>query len=254
MAIEIAVRPGWYVTLRGHDADLSEWSYELKPPFDPHICKLSEKEIGLWGDDFQKASGPSEVRELASAILRRLNGALKLSVRTEPVTIDAVVRCHEDGTQSRNHFLKAEGAVMRGYSSRPTLIVYDADGNVIPPPPPNPSEAQRWSNFARNNDTAADMLDHYGRADNWYDIYKTVELAERLVGGAHKLKKLQGSRAIDVTRLKRSANYYRHAALPIPEDMLTTREASAILADTVRAVLRIGIRAGSERGATHPPT
>ena len=142
---------------------------------------------------------------------------------------------------------------MRVYSSRPTLIAYDADGNVIPPPPPTPSEAQRWSNFARNNDTAADMLDHYGRADNWYDIYKTVELAERLVGGAHKLKKLQGNRATDVTRLKRSANYYRHAAQPIPEDILTIREASAILADTVRAVLRIGMRSGSGR-ATHTTT
>lgn len=232
-------KPGWYVTLRGHEADLSEWGYELKPPFDPHICKLSDNEIGLWSDDFQNAAEPGEVREFASGILRHLNGALKLSMRTEPVAIDAVVRRHEDGTLSRSHFLKAESAVFRIYASRPTLVAYDADGNLVPQPPPTPSEAQRWSQFARANDTAADMFDHFGRANNWYDIYKTIELAERLVGGAHKLKKLRGSSSADVIRLKRSANYYRHAAQPIPADLMDMREASAILAETVRAVLNI---------------
>lgn len=233
----IAPAPGWYVVLSGQGPDLSEWRYELVPPFDPHALKLSETETALWSGDLQDAKDASEVRERASTILRLLNGALRLSVNSETVGIASVVLIDESGKRSTHLFVEPGTVRMRAFALRPVIVAYDADGTVIPPPPPKPSLAQQWSALGRNDDIVADMLDHYGRADNWFDIYKTIELAEALFGGEHKLKKILGHRAIDAKRLKQSANYYRHARQAQPKEPLSLPKASLLLGEVMRLVL-----------------
>lgn len=223
--------------LSGYEGDLSEWRYELAPPFDPYVLKVSETETALWSADVQDAQDAAEVRERASTILRVLNGALKLSVSSEPVTIASVARVDDAGVRSTHMFFEPASMKVRAFALRPVVAVYDADGNLIPPPPPTPSRAQRWSRLGRSYDVVADMLDHYGRADNWFDIYKTIELAETLFGGEHKLKRILGPRAADAKRLKQSANFYRHARQPQPDDLLTLDKASLLLGDVMQMVL-----------------
>lgn len=231
------LRCGWYVVLGGHEGDLSEWRYELVPPFDPYVLKVSETETALWSADVQDAKDAAEVRERASTILRVLNGALKLTVSSEPVAMASVAHVNDAGVRSTYMFIEPASMRVRAFALRPVVVAYDADGNLIPPPPPSPSRAQRWASLGRSYDVVADMLDHYGRADNWFDIYKTIELAEALFGGEHKLKRTLGPRAADAKRLKQSANFYRHARQVEPDDLLSLGNASLLLGDLMQIVL-----------------
>lgn len=52
-----------------------------------------------------------------------------------------------------------------------------------PAPPPRESKMQERFRSAETDDTRAELFAHLARADNWFDIYKTSELARRLVGG-----------------------------------------------------------------------
>ena len=65
--------------------------------------------------------------------------------------------------------------------------------------------------LAEQSDLVSDLLDHFSRADNWYDIYKTIELAALLVGSKHKLWPLLGSERAAANDLNECANFYRHA-------------------------------------------
>jgi len=65
-----------------------------------------------------------------------------------------------------------------------TSAAHDADGNLVPPPSPEPSQAQKWVQVAEQNDDIGDMLIFAGRSEDWFDIYKALELAQSSrVGG-----------------------------------------------------------------------
>jgi hypothetical protein len=119
--------------------------------------------------------------------------------------------------------------------------VRDAKGNVIPPPPPPPPEAsriQRWIKAAEENNDIADILVFAGRANNWFDIYKTVELAEKMAGGQAKLRGLLGECRRDYERMRNTANSYRHARYNNPPPILTTlEEARSLVTHIVKTVL-----------------
>lgn len=83
----------------------------------------------------------------------------------------------------------------------------------------------------------ADLLVYAGRADNWFDIYNAVELAERIVGGNHELPKRLGSAASQVKAMREMANFYRHPRGFRPTFLTTQDEAVALLAFVVRTVL-----------------
>ena len=80
------------------------------------------------------------------------------------------------------------------------------DGLLLPPPPREPSKPQRWNVLADSNDDISDLLDHFGQADNWIDIYKNIEFAAVLAGGERKLLKLLGDTGKDA---KPSSRYSR---------------------------------------------
>ena len=88
-------------------------------------------------------------------------------------------------TSGNFHFtVFAEGHARARSMMTATAEVRDVHGNLIPPPPPAASQAQRWVQVAEQNNDVADMLIFAGRANNWFDIYKALELAHRLrVGG-----------------------------------------------------------------------
>lgn len=80
-------------------------------------------------------------------------------------------------------------------------------------------------------------MGHFGQADNWFDIYKTIEIAEDLAGGEHALQKLLGTDAKAAKNLKASANFFRHAKAYRPANLLTLAKAKPLLAHLVRTVL-----------------
>jgi len=236
---EYAPQPGWYIRLEGHDFDLADWRDTLSEPFDPVAILHPDGETLLSGQEFHGLLEPSEVRERGKILIARLNGALSLSTNARPVKMGPVINIDGAGQKRVHTFMQADGAVFRVRGSKLILTAYDPDGNVIPPSPPIPSEPQRWIGLAQENDNVSDMLDHFGRADNWYDIYKTIEFAEHVAGGEHRLKKRLSDKAKAAKHLKMSANFFRHAKAYRPPQLLSLNETRPVLADVVRAAISV---------------
>lgn len=99
------------------------------------------------------------------------------------------------------------------------MIARDAQANIIAPPPA-PSNLQRWNAASANGDLVRDLMMFVGRANNWFDIYKALEISIEVFGNERDLvafvKKNGGP---DLKKLKRTANHYRHATKrnPLPQ-------------------------------------
>ena len=142
----------------------------------------------------------------------------------------------EEGNQ--HQWVFADAAIAEGRCKVQGVgVALGADGQPMPPPPPEPSKPQRWNALADSNDGVSDLLDHFGRADNWIDIYKTMEFSGVLVGGEHKLLRLLGDTGKDAKALKSWANFFRHAKYPRPTREFTLHEAKPLLASIVQKVL-----------------
>ncbi|HUB49154.1 MAG TPA: recombinase family protein, partial [Acetobacteraceae bacterium] len=121
-----------------------------------------------------------------------------------------------------------------------TAEVRDAHGNLIPPPPPAPSQAQRWVQVAEHCNDVADMLIFAGRANNWFDIYKALELAQLLAGGrpGRKLNALLGGASDEFERMWRTANMHRHArSNDAPTTPMALADAMSLLPSVIRTLL-----------------
>jgi hypothetical protein len=234
-------RPGWLAQLDGHEFDLACWERSLKPPFDPWCERIPHGEssfLALRSHSFDDRSTPEEVNGRAETLIAQLNGALGVGEDAEPVKLRAVGRVEDKGQVNFTVFAKG---VMRGRSMMTaTAEVRNSKGDLVPPPPPAPSTAQKWVKAAENNDVVADMLTFAGRSDNWFDIYKAIQLAEKLVG-ERKLPGLLGQSGTEFKRMRRSANFYRHPSrhlrYPPPSVLTTLDEAKPLLSLAVRTVL-----------------
>jgi len=232
---------GWFVVLRGHHADLDQWQHALKRPFDPWIEQVPRGEATLWAlrsRSFEHAADASEVRGQALPLIDRLNGALSVSAGADRVEFEGVGSVAPSGGVSLTVFAETSDRLrLRGLTVVASVEVRDADGNLIPPAPPEASAAQRWMHAAESDDDIADLLVYTGRADNWFDIYKAIELAERIVGSEQALSKLLGPSGAQVKNMRTTANFYRHARKYRPPVLTTQDEAASLLRSVVRAVV-----------------
>jgi hypothetical protein len=229
-------RPGWRIILAGDEFDLEDWRHSLNEPFDPVAELLPDGKTVLRSKDFDDLLEAGEVRARGLVLVARMNGAISIWNGARPVRVGGVLRLDEGGRQHAWAF--GEGmAIETRCKVRATAVVLGPDGNPKPASPPEASPPQKWNLVAERSDDASYLLDHFGRADNWYDIYKTLEFAEHLMCGEHKLAKLLGENAKQKKDLKASANFFRHAKAHRPLKLLTLAEAKPLLANIVSAVL-----------------
>jgi hypothetical protein len=225
----------------GHEFDEMQWERLLKPPFDPWCERIAwngEEILVLRSSGFDKLGAANDVRQHALTMIGRLNGAFSATSGAKPLTFKGVGCFNELGQVHFTVFAELHDRVRVTDSF--TAEVRDANGNLIPPPPPQPSAAQRWIKAAEDNDDIADLLVFAGRADNWFDIYKAVEMAERLVGGERNLPPVLGPLAKEFARMQRTANsMHRHAPRKFqpPAAPTSLDEARSILSFVVRTVL-----------------
>jgi hypothetical protein len=229
------VPSGWYAILTGHQFDLSDWASALKAPFDPVAIWLKPDILGLQSSEFARAEDASDVRGRARALVERLNGAMSLWNRARPVQTDSVVRVDENGRQHHTMFAEPGSFELRSHA-RAVGLTIGVDGKPIEAPP-QPSMPQELIALGFEDEIVADMLSHLGRADNWYDIYKTVELAEALVGGKHKLERLLKAALPKFPTMRATANYHRHARAYLPPELTSLKDAKVILRQAVNTAL-----------------
>lgn len=231
-------RPGWYALLSGDDVDLDDWRHSLKPAFDPVAEKLPDGRTVLRSRDFQELTEVEAVRARALILIARMNGALAIWNGVRPVSFGGVLRIAEDGREHVTVFAEMIAFELNRCVMRATAVVLGPDGRPVPPPPPQPSQPQVWNRLADADDNLSDLLDQFGRADNWYDIYKTIEIAAHAVGGKQHLWRLLAPETRACRNLDQTANFYRHArGVRPPEYSLTLNEAKPLLAWLVRRIL-----------------
>ena len=111
---------------------------------------------------------------------------------SQPVQLRAVIR-FMDGHLHRTLFVESVKLKVRS-SVIAAATVTGADGKPVPPPAPEPSEVQRWSRVADEEELLDDALIYFGRvpqspagpeaghagtpameATDWFDIYKALE-------------------------------------------------------------------------------
>lgn len=233
--------PGWVALLNGDAVDLGDWGRSLKQPFDPYCEQIAHGGGSAWAlrsRQFDTLSDADDVRQRAIPLIEQLNGALAVTARAERVTLNGVGRIDEQGECHLTVFASlATGLGRARVTAFATIEIRDQAGNLVPPPPPEPSDPQKWIRLAGQSDIVADMLVFAGRGDNWFDIYKCIELAEKLVGGQHKLRTLLGSSAQQFKQMRKTANFHRHARGERPKTLTTLIEAQSLLWFVVRFVL-----------------
>lgn len=231
------VRPGWCAILQGEAVDLDDWCHALNDPFDPVAEKLPNGQTVLRSRDFEGLADAEAVRARALLLIGRMNGALAVWNGAKAVRFGGAMRIDEEGKQHTTIFAEGLAIVAGRAVVRGVAQVLGPDGKPLPPPPPTPSNPQAWNTLADNDDNLSDLLEQFGRADNWYDIYKALEIAAHFVGGKHRLRQLLGDRAAEYRNLDQTANFYRHArGATLPERPTTMAEAKALLITIVREV------------------
>jgi hypothetical protein len=234
---QIALEPGWYVQLLGDKTDLEDWVYTFNKPFDPVALQDVDGTVFLKSSEFDEAQTAEEVREKGLALVGRMNGAIALMHGARPVRLGAIVRVDNRGRRNAHVFAEMVAIELGRCIMRATAVVLGPDGRPVPPPPPQPSAAQAWNSLAAEEDDYADLLEQTGKADSWYEIYKAIEIAEHIAGGKHKLVRMLGSARAACERMRRTANYYRHARAPRPPTLTKLGEAKPLLHFMVQTVL-----------------
>lgn len=229
--------PGWYAQLAGEKVDLSDWVYTLNEPFDPVAIEEPNGTFVLRSNEFESAETAAEVREKALALIARINGAMALMHSATPVRFAGVIRIDEERNRHTYAFGEMVAVEFGRLVMRSTAVVLGRDGKPLPPPPPQPSAAQVWNRLAAQNDDVADLLEQLGKADGWYEIYKTIEIAEAIVGGRRQLEGILGEARSEFAQMRRTANFYRHARAPRPAVLTALAKAKSLLNFAVRTVL-----------------
>lgn len=224
----------WAVALEGHAFDLLDWQAAFGPHFEPVVERLPQGEVVLRSRQFATLNDATDVLERGRLLVTLLNGTMRLYNRCQPVSAGHVMRF--DGAGGRQIYLTLESAVMARSRVSAVGVAIGPDGTPVTSAPA-PSVPQQNAVMAENDDRIADLLHYFGRADNWYDLYKTIECARTLSGGEDDLQALVEDIRPPMKRVKQTANFYRHASTPRPAKPVTMEEARTFLAAMVRRVL-----------------
>jgi len=215
----------WGVQLVGDRVTCARWASALTQGFDPHIVQPpgSPEDYVLCAAAFEAAQNAGGVREAASGIVAVLNGVFAAISSRKSLSPGSILEFREDGTIHRTTFADAGLIELDDMTASIRLTRYDRDGNEIPPPPPTESRAQLWAGIAADDDDAADLLTHFGRStDDWFEIYKTIEVAKSLgkrLGGFDRLVGVEGKK-IEAIRLTANAKrHWRKSTYQPPEDI-----------------------------------
>ncbi len=219
---------GWGVSLQGEATDIEDWEHVFKPPFDPWV-EVHGSETVLRSKELDSLSTALDVREHAIALIARLNGIVALSEGARPVSIGSVIEFAPDGSLKRTAF--GEGSAtcrskVRGVSS---TLGPDAQ------PLLKQSLAQEWATICDEADYLQDAIIHFGRSDNWFDLYKCIEYIYKVYGDQHEFENSNHETKAEVKRIKNYANSHRHGPRRGPEPShITLVEARSYLSFVLR--------------------
>jgi hypothetical protein len=221
---------GWGAVLQGKATDLEDWAYVLKEGFDPWVEVHEEKTV-LRSASLDTLETANDVRDRAEVMIERLNGAVALSQGAGPIRFGGVVEFAPDGRLHQTIFAELYEN-LNNVKLRATATVMGPDGQPVAPLPPQATEVQSGATIVENHPLLEDALIYFGRASDWFDIYKTLECLILQFGGKKngeaRFLALEWAPKREIERLKQSANWPRHARQKYdrPQDPMDIRGTS----------------------------
>lgn len=218
----------WWIEISGENIDLMDWEQQLRRPFNPFVenTDVSKNKDGsqelylLQAEEFADCLDANSVRAKAVPLIRHLNGIFAALRDNWPVEMKSVYRKRSDGAFERHSFLSVESAKFRIHGSAVSL---NSSVQCVP----NQSFVQHA--LADADDSLKDALEHFSRADNWYDLYKSFEA----LGKKQGLKQLELSKNTK-DNLLFTFQKHRHDKIPVePKKELNFEVARKIIADVV---------------------
>jgi hypothetical protein len=190
----------WGVGLSGDDFDLEDWFDTLKEPFDPWVLHEGDNYI-LRTFEFQSCKSAEEVLNNAIPLIDVLNGAMRVTKRSHPVSYRGVYQLFRDGWRQPHIFPPRAATNLRAKVHAGTQT----------PSPPRRNNVQVWVELSDTSDHLSDALVYIGRG-GWFDIYKAIECLEDWAGSQSDLENKQWVDANEFRLMKRTANSQRHRA------------------------------------------
>lgn len=219
--------PGWAIELTGEKIDLDDLRFHLMPGFDPWIedYAADDRAIALLRSaSWESLQEAPEIKLDATRIVQKLIGLARLFENdAKPVGLGMVLKFGPDGRRLPILFAETVHLAISGGRVR-----FRGVGVLDPTASPQESKMQRWLRESESDDVRGELLIHTGRADDWYDLYKSMELAERLSGDQKKLNVIPGADSEQWKRVRQTANCYRHAPspkFPLPDSPPTLQDA-----------------------------
>jgi len=224
--------PKWLVGLEGEKFDLEDLPSLLCSP--EHTVIEEDGLYYLESSDFDSLGSADEVREHAIAIIKMLNGAMKLHTPSfRGVYAGGVTMLEEDGR--RHHYLYLESSIKLRSKVSANLTVTKSNGTRQIAP--LPSKVESWIGLAETDKAVAEAL-HFFREDTWISLYKVYEIISDDLGGQQAITKNGWATKQRLSRFTQTAqsktalgDLARHAANKFkpPSQPMTIQEAGSLL-------------------------
>ncbi|MFG1246191.1 hypothetical protein [Xanthobacter flavus] len=231
----------WAVELTGERFDIDDLRRLLRLPFDPWIEDIAagaEPKPHIRHSGWDQLASASDVVADAQRIVSHINGAARLLHSDyRPVGVSNVVRLHADGRRDfimppiTGHFSVTLGRVrcrVDGAVGESGFVNED-----------KPSILQNWLEISERNDLVSNLFIHLDRMSNWFDVYKSIEILERISGDKRRVKKLAALDGREWDRVRQTANSFRHAPgkCAAPENPPSLEESIAFVRACAQLVL-----------------
>jgi hypothetical protein len=216
----------WGLEIFGSEAAISRFASAL-----PEGMSLVE-ETGLYvllNESWQGPGKWEDVEGTGRELVKAATGLMRLrDRRDEGVTAGAVVRLNEDGFW--DHYVHITGEV-RVAQLAVELLVKSPTETPAPPEDPLPD----WLDVVSVDSSVRRIVGQFGVAEDWEDLYKVYELVRSALGGQPAVHAIIGR---DLrSRFTETAQHYRHAEHPLPDNPLRFDEAREVIAGLIEELL-----------------
>lgn len=217
-------RPGFGLRLLLEGIHHRAWLDALRRSSDPWLEEYGGDLI-LRYSRLNMQSSSADCRALGIETLGWINGWLSMTSGTAPAAFGGMVEFMADGSVRRTTYADLNVIEADDFANDPAEMV-DAIGN--PALDTLCARAEADQKFAQ-------ILGHFGKADNWIDLYKCVEALYASRGSEHSyLKHRSDSKRIKA--MMRTANNHRHNGKAAPNSSVPFNEAWLLLRSLVREV------------------
>jgi hypothetical protein len=195
--------PTWEIQLQGNGNDLAYLAEHLTSS--PTVVRRAADEEGfvLQSDKFDECGTSAEVAAVAAEVAAALSGILKWDRNSEePLRVGAVVETRPDGIRNRTMHPETGRVEIKGIPAG--LIQRDADGAVIPAPPPRFVAVVRLT----HSDAAMEKVMRLWSRDStsWVGLYRVFEVIRADVGGERGIVRAGWASGARIDSFGHSAN------------------------------------------------